>query len=121
MARRSAIRTVASSVMIAFAVLVVGTLALSKLTAMLGAAGENNVADGDSLSPPPATLEPPADEPLVLVREHLSETVTPSLHEPPLLAPLVEAGTLPPLPDRLPDRPLVLVGVDGAEAGRYGG
>jgi ABC-type dipeptide/oligopeptide/nickel transport system permease component/ABC-type transport system substrate-binding protein len=39
--------------------------------------------------------------------------------EPPLLAPLVDDGELPPLADRLPDEPLVLRGVEGV--GRYGG
>lgn len=39
--------------------------------------------------------------------------------EPPLLGPLVEAGALPALVERLPTEPLVLRGVDGI--GRYGG
>ena len=39
--------------------------------------------------------------------------------EPPLLAPLVAAGTLPPVADRLPSEPLVMRGVDGP--GEYGG
>ena len=49
------------------------------------------------------------------------QDVAPAAEEPPLLAPLVEDGVLPPLAERLPRRPLVLRGVDGPGAGRYGG
>ena len=41
--------------------------------------------------------------------------------EPPLLAPLVADGTLPPLAERVPREPLVLRGVEGPDAGRHGG
>ena len=40
--------------------------------------------------------------------------------EPPLLEPLVAAGELPPLAERLPEEPLVLEGVEGVP-GAYGG
>ena len=46
------------------------------------------------------------------------QTVRPA-GEPPLLAPLVSDGTLPPVQDRVPREPLVMKGVDGP--GEYGG
>ena len=51
--------------------------------------------------------------------EHASEAGVTHFSESPMLAAKVAAGTLPPLQQRLPDDPFVIVPVD--EIGRHGG
>ena len=71
---------------------------------------------------PSAPTQPPAATSTAAATQPPAPTAAPTVkfNEAPMLAELVKAGKLPPVEQRLPENPMVMVGVE-SQLGKYGG
>jgi peptide/nickel transport system substrate-binding protein len=76
-------------------------------------------ACGQEAAPPADTAAPVAEQPATAPAEDAAQVPPGQYNESPMLAALVQAGTLPPVDERLPADPIVVEPVE--ELGQYGG
>jgi peptide/nickel transport system substrate-binding protein len=76
-------------------------------------------ACGQEAAPPADTAAPVAEQPTTAPAESAAQVPPGQYNESPMLAALVQAGTLPPVDERLPADPIVVEPVE--ELGQYGG